>query len=309
MELEKRMSSRSWQLLITLSVVWGFSFLFNALLLTYFSTLWIVFFRLFLGGLFALFIMICLRQSFRHSLQDWIKLTGQGLLGVAIPFTIIIWAQYEVASGHTSVLVSTAPLFGIVFSSLANVGEPIVVRKLIGVLIGICGVGLMLSHTILAQGWGGSMSSQLAILLACSFYAMGSVYTRRFYLLSFPAATICTGSLLGGSFVILPFAVLLDGWPPIDYFIDSSVLFSLVCLGMGCTGLAYLTFYPLLKRSGSNVFLCTLISPWIALLLGMWVLSEPFEWVQIFGMVVIVFSLLIVDGRINLHNNFSKKES
>ena len=70
----------------------------------------------------------------------WLAFLGMGLLNNAIPFTLIVWGQHHIASGLASILNATTPLFTVLVANLLTRNERINPGKLVGVLIGICGV-------------------------------------------------------------------------------------------------------------------------------------------------------------------------
>jgi drug/metabolite transporter (DMT)-like permease len=284
-------------MLLGLSFLWGFSFFFNELMLEEYPPLWVAFFRLFFGGSVVFCIGLWLSRGRGLYFSMWLKLVGQGLLGVGIPFWMILQAQESLTSGHAAVLNATAPLFGMVLSSFLGAGEVLSARKVVGVMLGILGVGVMFGDSLLSEGWGVEVEGQLGVLMASFCYGLGSVYTRKVGLLKVPVALLVGVSLLGGSFVLMIFAFVFEGIPSLVILRDGEVLASGLILGVMCTGCAYLLFYPILKRAGSKVFLCTLLVPWIALVLGNVVLGEHFDVWQILGMIVIMMSLLWIDGR------------
>jgi drug/metabolite transporter (DMT)-like permease len=75
----------------------------------------------------------------------------------------------------------------------------------------------------------------------------------------------------------------------------------LAVLGLAClsTGLAYIVFFQILRRSGAtNVMLVTLLVPVTAILLGSLVLGEQISPREIAGALVIGSALLLIDGRV-----------
>ena len=87
----------------------------------------------------------------------WTAIAGLSILNNIIPFTLIVTGQTMIASGLASVINATTPLFGVAFIAMAGM-ERLVVRKVLGILIGIGGVAMITGSFMagmfgLGAGW------------------------------------------------------------------------------------------------------------------------------------------------------------
>jgi drug/metabolite transporter (DMT)-like permease len=74
---------------------------------------------------------------------------------------------------------------------------------------------------------------------------------------------------------------------------------ALLGLAVLSTSLAYLIFFRIIERSGASVvILVTMIIPATALVMGHYVLTEPFVLREIVGALIIAAALLVIDGRV-----------
>lgn len=106
-----------------------------------------------------------------------------GTINNAIPFSLIVWGQTQIASGLASILNATTPLFTVVVATCLLTDERATPLKVLGVVIGFLGVVVMIG--LPASSEPTPWLPQLAILGAAMSYAFGGVYGRRFKALGF----------------------------------------------------------------------------------------------------------------------------
>ncbi len=290
------MSAAEWTLLFALALIWGGSFFFNKVLLTAFEPLTIVLGR---TGLAALALVIVIRAAggrLPRAWAAWRIFAGMSVLNNLIPFALILWGQKHIASGLAAILNATTPLFAAILAHLLA-GERLTAHRLAGVVIGMAGVALMVGPEVLAEGLGGDVLPQLAVLAAAFSYGLSSLYGRRLAALAIAPQSAAVGQLTITTVVVLPLVVAIDrpwtlpmpGW---------EVWASLACLSLLSTALAYVIFFRLLSGAGGvNASLVTLLVPVTALMLGTLVLGEAFTLGQAAGMAVILLGLVVTDGR------------
>jgi drug/metabolite transporter (DMT)-like permease len=69
----------------------------------------------------------------------WIALAIMGVLNNAIPFTLIVWGQTQIAGGLAAILNATTPLFTVVTAHFLTRDEPMTAAGLAGVILGLAG--------------------------------------------------------------------------------------------------------------------------------------------------------------------------
>ena len=138
------MTGFEWMLLVLLSVVWGGSFFFNGIALREFPTLSIVTARVGLAALALLFLTRMLGQGIQLNRQILKAFFGMSFLNNVVPFSLIVWGQQHIASGVASILNATTPLFTMLVAHWFTTNEKINPRRLLGVLTGVGGVGLIM---------------------------------------------------------------------------------------------------------------------------------------------------------------------
>ena len=290
------MTGFEWMLLVLLSVVWGGSFFFNGIALREFPTLTIVTARVGLAALALLLLMRMLGQGIQLNRQILKAFFGMSFLNNVVPFSLIVWGQQHIASGVASILNATTPLFTMLVAHWFTTDEKINPRRLLGVLTGMGGVGLMMGLDSMESS-GFHLLGQSAILLAAFSYGLAGVYGKRFAQLEIPPLATATGQLCASSMILIPLTLWIDQpWTMAMPSIEG--MGSLLGIALLSTALAYVIYFRLLKTAGAtNLLLVTLLIPVSAIILGVFLLDESLEPQHLSGMAVISLGLLIMDGR------------
>jgi drug/metabolite transporter (DMT)-like permease len=144
------MKPTEWAMLVLLSIFWGGAFFFVEIALRGFQPLALVFLRVTIAALILL-LVVCLRgHRIPTGLKTWGAYFVMGALNNAIPFSLIVWGQTRIDSGVASILNATTPIFTVLLAHFLTSDEHLNIRKIVGVLIGFCGV----------WAWGLSLSSE-----------------------------------------------------------------------------------------------------------------------------------------------------
>ena len=291
------MTGFEWMLLVLLSVVWGGSFFFNGIALREFPTLTIVTARVGLAALALLLLMRMLGQGIQLNRQILKAFFGMSFLNNVVPFSLIVWGQQHIASGVASILNATTPLFTMLVAHWFTTDEKINPRRLLGVLTGMGGVGLMMGLDSMESS-GFHLLGQSAILLAAFSYGLAGVYGKRFAQLEIPPLATATGQLCASSMILIPLTLWIDQpWTMTIPSIEG--MGSLLGIAVLSTALAYVIYFRLLKTAGAtNLLLVTLLIPVSAIILGVFLLDESLEPQHLPGMAVISLGLPIMDGRL-----------
>lgn len=287
------MHRHDWLLLVVLSVLWGGSFFFNGVALRELPPLTVAFARVGLGASCLLAVIGPLGGRLPKRAADWMPFAVMGLFNNVIPFSLFLFAQTMISSGLAAVLNATTPLFAVLVMA-ATGEERLTGRRIAGVLIGIGGVALL-------RAPGLSASDQMLGVVLCLGAALSygiSGYWGRRALKGVPPITSATCQLTCSTPVMAIAAGLIERpWTlPLPGVATWAALAGLATVS---TALAYILFFRILNRSGAvNVVLVTLLIPVTTIILGVFILREPFSANEIVGAVIIAASLLVIDGRV-----------
>jgi drug/metabolite transporter (DMT)-like permease len=289
-----RMTAREWGLLVILSVLWGGAFFMASIALKEATPLGLAFSRIAIAALALAALGWLMGLPFPRRFAEWRAFAILALVGNAIPFVLLYWAQTQITGGLASILNAMTPVFTILLAHVATRDEKIDLRRFLGVLIAVGGVATIVGPSALAHG--GALWPEIAVLGAACCYAVASVYARRFR--AYPPITTSLAQLVVGAFLLLPF-VLFEGAPFRGAAPSVVTLLCILALGLLSTALAFIIFFRVLSRAGAaNTALVTLLVPVSAILLGALVLGDTLVARQYAGLALIACGLLVIDGRL-----------
>jgi drug/metabolite transporter (DMT)-like permease len=290
----KVMSPFEWLLLILLSLMWGSSFVFNAVVLAELQPLTVVLGRTVLG---AIALNLLVRMSGHRMPADprrWADFAFMGVIGILIPFNLILWGQIQIDSGLASILIAMTPLFTVALAHVLTRDERLTANRAGGVILGLVGVSFMIGPDVLL-GLGLQVAAQLACLGAALCYASTSIFGRRFK--GMPPMVSATGQVTATAVMLAPIALVVDRpWTlPMPAIETWAALASLALLS---TTAAYIIYFRILSTAGAtNITLVTFLSPVSTILLAIAILGESPELRHFAGMGMIALGLAAMDGR------------
>jgi drug/metabolite transporter (DMT)-like permease len=233
-----------------------------------------------------------------------------GLLACAIPWTFLCLAEQKVSSAIAGIINSAVPIVTFILAHYFLDHEKISKQKLIGLIIGICGVVLIFVPNLF-QSFGAHLIGffYLAISTICSASAM--IYARR-HLIHVPSLVSPTYQLFYASLLMLPLTWFFSDGSKLHMPPLSSIL-SLIVLGVVGTGIAFYIFYYLINHVGATYTSTTsLLIPLIAIFFGVVFLGEKLIWTSYLGCCFIIVSLVITNSLVSvkmLKQMFEAKEN
>lgn len=268
---------RVWAAFLLLALAWGTSFMFIKIAVQTVQPITLVSLRLLIGWLGLLLVMRWRGAALPRRWRVWRHLLVVGVVNVAIPFVLIVWAESGergLDSGVASVINSAVPLFSILIAGLLLQMETVTGSKIMGLLVGFGGVVLLLSRGF-GRDWG-SLLPYLAVVTAAACYAAGSAYARR-YLQGIRPVVLAFGQLLVADVAVIIAALLLEDFG-VQRFPPSTIL-ALFWLGLMGSCLAYILYFYVLQAWGATrTTLVTYLIPVVGVTAGVLFLGESLDW-------------------------------
>jgi drug/metabolite transporter (DMT)-like permease len=288
------MTRTEWILLLTLSILWGGSFLFVALALRGLPPLSIVWGRV--GVAAVILAAVLVLRGERLPRRAWGAAIVMGLLNNAIPFTLFVLAQGKIDSSLAAIVNATTPLWTVVVAHIFTADERITPAKAAGLGFGFAGV------TVLAGGAGGGEAlAILACLGAALSYGLAAVWGRRFRRMGVPPLATAFGQTASATLMLTPLWLLIDR-PWAMAFPGSGPLLAVVAMAALSTALAYIIYFRLLATAGAtNLSLVTFLIPVSAAAMGVVFLHEVLHLRHVIGFLLIAAGLAAMDGRLLRH--------
>lgn len=254
------MDRRAWLLFAAVSILWGVPYFFIKVALHDLTPPVVAFARVGIGALFLLPVAgaggkIALLRSRPR------ELLVLAVVEVVLPFVLIPGGERHISSSLTGILIATEPLFVALLAGRIAASERVGGTRLVGMVIGLVGVGVLL-------GLGGGTQSSLAgaslILAATLCYAAGALLVKRWF--ADVDSAMVVGVTLSIATIVLAAPALLSA--P-HHALSLATLAVLPILGIACTSLGFLAFFALIARVGpGRAAVITYVSPTVAVLLG-----------------------------------------
>jgi drug/metabolite transporter (DMT)-like permease len=266
--------------------------LFVKLALRGLSPIQVVLGQLGLGAIVLLGVLAVRHRSLPHTPRMWVYLAGMAALANVAPYLLFSWSEQRISAGLAGALSGTTPLLTLLLAHALGVGR-LTVTRVFGLVLGLVGV------VLLAAPWHDgtrtvSLAGVLAALGAAACYAGSYVYARRLLTnrdtepLVLSAAQLTVGACLIG--VAIPWL----GHEQITF--TSTVVLSVVALGVLSTGIAYVLNYRLIQDEGPTAASMTnYLTPVVAVLLGVLFVDERLSWNLVVGTAIVLLGVWIAE--------------
>lgn len=283
-------TTKSWLVLVLLSIVWGSSFILIKKALIVFSPLQVAGLRVFLSSLAFLPIVLYLFSEIDWS--KWKYFLAVGLTGSAIPAVLFSTAQTQISSSLAGVLNSLTPLFTLILGVWFFKKE-IIKFQVIGIIVGFIGASFLILGGESGEIRGNIMYGSL-IVLATIFYALNANAIHVFFDKTRPIIiSSLSFSLLGPvAGIYLYFSGFFGLMTSHEYGYNA---FAAVCfLALVGTVIATVIFFQLIKDTGP-IFSSSVafLIPMVALAWGLFD-GETIYFLQGIGMCAILMGIYLI---------------
>ena len=291
MQPQPNITPANWGMVMTLGLVWGATFLFIELALQGITPFWLAAARIGFACILTAFVWR-LRGGKLFLTKDtaWGALIISGIINSAIPFMLLSWGQQTVTSGFAGVSMAAVALIVLPLAHIFVPGEQLTLRRVIGFVIGFCGVAVLLGGQVF-ESTGDPLEpfGRLACLGAACCYATSSIMVRT--LPPVDPFGLAATSLLFGSAVVFPVAFIIEGAPVMP---PAETIWVVAILGLIPTAGANLLRIFVIRSAGP-VFLSLLnyqVPMW-SVIFGIVILGEPFKATLLLAMAFILLGVFI----------------
>ncbi len=273
------MSRRGLALFVAMCVIWGIPYLLIKVSLEGLGPVDLVFVRFALGAVLLVPIALT-RVEVGPILGRWGWIIAYTIIEMGIPWVLLSDAELRISSSLSGLLVSTVPLMGVVIGLLTRSGERHGWRRILGLMVGLVGVGVLVGFDVSSSNFGAI--AEVIVVAIC--YATGPYIINR-KLSDLPSLGVIASSLLLAALAYAPAAViqLPHAWP------TGRVIAAVLTLGVVCTALAFLLFFALIREIGPvRATVITYVNPAVAVALGVLLLNE-----RLTGAIAAGFALIL----------------
>lgn len=283
-----------------LVVVWAFAFLFIKIGLEELSFVNLTIMRFLITCLVLILILFFQKKRFsKLHKRDIVPIFLLGFFGVIVYHLGLNYGEQFISPAAASLIIATVPVEIIILSTIF-LKEKIGLKKLIGVIIALCGV-------VVISIWGKAgasihieyISAVLAVLIAAIMSALYTIAGKKL-LTRYSALSLTTYVMLLGSLGLTPFirGSLLDqilkmsmtGW------------FAVIFLGVFSTVVGYGLWYIVLKiKSASEISIYLYAIPVLSTIISYFMFKEKITLMFILGGFLVIAGLIIVNIRAKIN--------
>ena len=281
---------RKWGTLIILSVIWGSSYILIKKGLTGLTPVQLGSLRVIITTILIAPIGYDKIKHIPKNKMKWVAISA--FVGSFFPAYLFAFAETEISSSVTAVMVSLTPLFTLLISVIIF-GEELLKKQVIGVIIGFLGIVVLINNELLSSSF--NILYVMFIVLAAFCYAVNA-NLLKYKLPNIPALGIVFMSFL---FMFIPAFIVLffSDFPFSDFTSDPLILESIVyivILALFGTAIAKVMYIKLLAIS-TPVFSVstTYLMPVVAIFWGL-LDGEEFKLTQFIGTSIILLGVYLV---------------
>jgi len=225
--------------------------------------------------------------------REWLDQSIIGLMLLGVGNGMVVMAEQWVPSGPAALLVATSPFWVVGLERFLRDGERVSGRAVFGMLIGFCGLALLIAPHLLGASLNGYyLLGAIAIQVGCASWSAGSVYSKHHQTGLQPLMAAAVQMLIAGV-ALTGLGTTLGEWRAVHFSGRSFAALSyLIVFG---SIIAYGSYtYAIQKLPLSLVSMYSYINPVIAVLLGWVVLSETLGWRVLVAMTIILAGVALV---------------
>lgn len=232
------------------------------------------------------------RLSLPKRARDWLLLGVSGVLAFCVNYGLLFWGEQYISSGLAAVLQSTIPAFGLVIAHFYLPGEKMTPAKILGIVLGVIGVAVIFSNQLDVAG-----PKALAGCGALIVSSIGAAYSNvlvKAYGKHLDPAILAGGQMFFGLIPLLLIGIPWEG-SPWNFRWTTMAVVALFYLSIVGSVVAFLLYYWLVQNMDvTKTMLIALVTPVVAVTLGMLVLNEELHWRTLLGGLMIISGIGII---------------
>jgi len=291
--LDQKPSILDWIYILGLSAVWGSAFVFIRIAAPELGAVGLVFLRLIIAS-FLLGIIFLKKHHWFIFKKNLLPIIVIGATNVALPFYCFSYAALYINASSMAVINGSTPLFAFLFSMLI-LGFKFRIIQFSGIVIGLAGLVIFVGFESLDF----NLLPILAATMGAAFYGISMVYIYKLNIVDTKAMAAIT--MIIATVLISPFLY----FEPLNLVgLNTKALFSILFLGVFCTGLAYVPYFILIKNIGPiSTSIIAMLVPLFGMLWAYLLLKETITLTMLGGCLLIIMGVLLT----NLSGNESSK--
>jgi drug/metabolite transporter (DMT)-like permease len=288
---------RNLLLFIALSVIWGSAFVAIKAGLADIPPVLFAAIRYDIAGVLMFgYVAVAIEQWRPQDRRDWAAVAVGAVFLIAGYHVFLFVGEQGTTSAAAAVIISLSPVLTTGFARLFLPQERLTAAGVGGMVLGLLGVGVLVSPdpaNLLTE----DVVSSLLIFGAALSFALGSVLTRWLDA-DLPTETMEAWSMVGGALLMHGLALALPGESLSAITWSPRALLALGYLSVVASALGFLIYFDLLERLGPiEINLVSYLAPVVAAIVGVALLGEVIDVTTAAGFVLIASGFGLVKRR------------
>ena len=229
------------------------------------------------------------------SRRQWLSATLLALLIFVLDYGLLFWAEQRVPSGIAAVILAIIPVFMALSEIVILRTQRLTLRLAFALLIGMCGVAVLMSHSLHLGGAPIETKGAVALIFAAFTWSIASALGRKLPLPESKVMSSGSQMLAGGIMLALasaafgefrgfhPSAVSREAWLALLYLIIAGSI-------IGFTAYVWLLHHQSPTKVGTYAY----VNPVVAVALGYLLGGETLGIRTIVGTLFVLVSVVII---------------
>lgn len=278
--------------LLILAALWGSDFMFIKIGVFYIHPSLFTSLRFLIAAVILLIYLKLKKVSLKISVNEILFIFLISLVDVYLPQILISIGEKTVASGITSVILSSSPIFTFILAHLFLKDEKITFYKLFFVILGFLGVFIIFYKELINSNKF-MITGFVLILLASITYGLGVILLKKLSS-KIDVFLSCFYLVLFAFFISIPFVIFSKGIINSNFKFSGSL--SLLYVGIVLQAFAYTFFINSIRRFGaSKTSYVGYLVPIFSIIYGSIFLKEILSINLFIGAFLILFSAYFIE--------------
>ncbi|MGD0736581.1 MAG: EamA family transporter [Terracidiphilus sp.] len=227
--------------------------------------------------------------------RQWMSATLLALLIFVLDYGLLFWAEQRVPSGIAAVMLAIIPAFMALSEIIFLRTQKLTLRLAFALLVGLCGVAVLMSHSLNLGSAPIDTSGAVALIIAATTWSIASVLPRKLPLPSSKVMSSGAQMLAGGILLTIASAALGEfrGFHPSA--VSSAAWIALLYLIVAGSIVGFTAYVWLLHHeSPTKVGTYAYVNPVVAVIVGYFLGGESLGLRTILGTLFVLVSVLII---------------
>lgn len=227
--------------------------------------------------------------------RQWLSAFVLGTIIFLFDYGCLFWAEQIIPSGLTAVVLATIPVFITLLEIIILRTQRLTVRLAVALLVGICGVGVLMNHSFSLGEAPIDPRGAAALLFAAFSWSIATILTRKLPLPESKAMSAATQMFIGGVELAIfaalrgefsgfhAQAVSFQAWFSLFYLITAGSI-------IGFTAYVWLLEYESPTKVGTYAY----VNPVVAVIVGYFVGGESVGVRTLLGTLLVLASVISI---------------